>query len=338
MDRKLATIERIREIGPILGADAIEVASVKGWKSVVKKNSFVPNSLCVFAEVDSLLPVAPWSDFLKDKNNPTKPIRLRTVRLKGQISQGVCFPLSILPIEKQINPTEGEDVSECLGITKYEAPVPAEIAGEVKGNFPSFIPKTDTQRIQSYPLVLGELQGQYVYVGVKVDGTSFTAYSRDGEFGVCGRNWELKHNDSNTLWRVANRHGLAEKLTRMGNFAVQAECYGEGIQKNRLGIKGQDIAVFDVFDIGEARYLNFDELNNFAKTLGLPLVKYVHVGMMKWENVDALLDYANSLDYDNGSPAEGIVIRPTVEQVSQVLGERLAIKAISNRFLGKGGE
>ena len=339
MDRKLATIERITDVSPIPGADAIEVASVKGWKSVVRKGEFFPNSLCVFAEVDSLLPSADWSAFLRDKKNPAKPIRLRTMTLKGQISQGVCFPLSILPPEKQINPIEGENVAECLGITKYEAPIPAELAGEAKGSFPAFIPKTDTQRVQSYPSVLDELQGKYVYVGQKVDGTSSTFYMRNGEFGVCGRNWELKPSETNTLWRVANRYAIADALKRSGaNLAIQAECYGEGIQKNPLQIKGQDIAVFDIYDIDNGCYLDYDSLVAVANNLKLPTVKYLYVGPMKWTSVAELLEYADGLDYDSGKPAEGVVIRPTTEQISQVMNERLAIKAISNRFLKRGGE
>lgn len=94
--RKLVSIQSIKSISPIPDADAIEVAEVLGYKVVVKKGEFKVGDKCVFFEVDSILPVQPWSEFLKDKNDPSKPIRLKTIKLRKQISQGLALPLSIL--------------------------------------------------------------------------------------------------------------------------------------------------------------------------------------------------------------------------------------------------
>ena len=163
MERKLAHVEKIIDIQLIPNADAIEVASILGWKVVIRKNEFKIGDLCVFCEVDSILPSAPWSEFLRDKKNPDKQIRLKTVRLRKQLSQGICFPLSILN-NWNINDTdlqEGTDVTESLGVVKYEPYIPAQLAGKVKGNFPTHLcHKTDQIRIQSEPKLIDEIKGK----------------------------------------------------------------------------------------------------------------------------------------------------------------------------------
>jgi len=138
--RKLASIQRIKNLEPIAGADAIEKATVLGWQLVVKKGEFAIGDLCVYCEIDSRLPDRPEFEFLKARG-----MRIRTVRLRGQISQGICFPLSILPVYTDVQ--EDTDVTELLDITKYEPPIPAQLAGVAKGLFPSFIPKTDETRV-----------------------------------------------------------------------------------------------------------------------------------------------------------------------------------------------
>src|SRR5205807_2092720 len=123
----------------IARADAIEKATVLGWELVVKKGEFQSGAPCVYCEIDSLMPDRPEFAFLKPRG-----MRIRTVRLRGQFSQGICFPLSILPEGTEAQ--EGMDVTELLGITKYEPPLPANLAGKVKGGFPGFLPKTDETR------------------------------------------------------------------------------------------------------------------------------------------------------------------------------------------------
>jgi len=115
--RKLASIQKIRALTPIEGADAIEMATVLGWQLVVKKGEFQAGGLCVYCEIDSILPARPEFEFLKPRG-----MRIKTIRLRGQISQGICFPLSILPEGSPIE--EGADVTEILGIAKWEMPIP----------------------------------------------------------------------------------------------------------------------------------------------------------------------------------------------------------------------
>lgn len=152
MNRKLASVRRVLDVQPIENADAIEVCVVDGWKVVTKKNEFSVGDLCVYCEIDSFLPMTSEFEFLrkssyKKLSDGTEGFRLKTIKLRGQVSQGLILPVTILPGGREIQ--EGMDVTEVLDIIKYEPPVPAELAGKIKGYFPSFIPKTDEERCLS---------------------------------------------------------------------------------------------------------------------------------------------------------------------------------------------
>ncbi len=140
-DRKLASVVKIVDIQPIPGADAIVVVTVKGWKVVVKVNEYKVGDLAVYYEIDSFLPIRPQFEFLRKSSykrmGSSEGFRLKTIRLRGQISQGLLTPIP----EGISNPKEGDDLTEALDIVKYEPPIPAQLAGKIKGTFPSFIPK-----------------------------------------------------------------------------------------------------------------------------------------------------------------------------------------------------
>jgi len=145
--RKLATIRKIDDLQPIEGADRIELAIVDGWKVVVTKGLNIGDKIA-YCEIDSFLPIKPEFEFLRKSSykkliDGTEGFRLRTVKLKGQISQGLCIPLNELP--QLANNQIGDDVSEILGITKYDPPIPASLSGLAKGNFPTFLKKTDEE-------------------------------------------------------------------------------------------------------------------------------------------------------------------------------------------------
>ena len=224
--RTLATLQRIKALAPIEGADAILKATVLGWQLVVKKNEFQIGDLVIYCEIDSLMPDRPEFEFLKPR-----AMRIRTVRLRGQVSQGICFPLTLLPAGAPR--TEGSDVTDILGITKYEPPMPASLSGLAKGLFPSFIPKTDETRVQVLQELLEKYAGTTCYVSEKLDGSSVTYFLRHGEFGVCSRNLELLETSENSLWNVARVLAIEEKLRALNrNLALQGEIIGEGIQGN----------------------------------------------------------------------------------------------------------
>lgn len=337
MDRKLASIQLIKELNPINGADAILCAKVLGWECVVKKNEFQPNDKCVYFEIDSVLPIASWNDHLRKEVD--KKLRVKTIRLRGQLSQGLALPLSILP---QGEYEVGQDVTSLVGVEKYEPVVPAHLSGMVKGNFPSFLHKTDEVRLQSEPNVLVEASNKgLVLIGtLKMDGTSFTAYRRDDEFGVCSRNLNLKETEDNAHWKMARKLKLEEILrSEDRNLCIQGEMVGPGIQANRLGLKEIDLYLFNLYDIDSGKYLSYNELTNFAAKHNLKVVPTVannyDFGTGGTTTVARMLEVANELNYNNGTPAEGIVWRPLVETYSDVLKGRLSFKTISNRFLEK---
>jgi len=340
MDRKLASIQVIKELSPINGADAILCAKVLGWECVVKKSEFQVGDRCVYFEIDSVLPIAQWNDHLRKEEG--KKLRVRTIRLRGQLSQGLAMPLSIIPSgEYEV----GQDVTQLVGVEKYEAVVPAHLSGMAKGNFPAFLHKTDETRLQSEPRVLDEaISKGLVLIGtLKMDGTSFTAYRRDDEFGVCSRNLDLKETEGNAHWRMARKLKLEEILrSEPRNLSIQGEMVGPGIQGNRMGFKEVDLYLFNLYDIDTGKYLSHNELSVFAKKNGLNVVPTVYRldfgGVAGPRDANHLLDIANNLNYDNGTPAEGIVWRSACETYSEVLRGRMSFKTISSRFLLKYNE
>ena len=336
-ERKLASIQTILSLSPIAGADAILLAKVLGWELVVKKTEFQVGDRCVYFEIDSVLPIAQWNDHLRKE--PNKPLRIKTIRLRGQLSQGLAMPLSIIPTgEYEV----GQDVTTLVGVTKYEPVVPAHLSGMAKGNFPAFLHKTDETRLQSEPRVLDEaISKGLVLVGtLKMDGTSFTAYRRDDEFGVCSRNLDLKETEGNAHWRMARKLKLEEILrSEPRNLSIQGEICGPSIQANRLGLSESKLYLFNLFDIDAGKYLSHTELSAFAEKHMLNMVPTVYRldfgGVVGPRDVNHLLDIANNLNYDNGTPAEGIVWRSMCETYSDVLKGRMSFKTISNRFLEK---
>ncbi len=325
----MVTVETIKEIKPIEGADAIEAVRIRDWWVVAKKGEFRLYDPCLYFEIDSFLPVKPEYEFLLRGSKPKKMlvdgkevegIRLKTIKLRGQISQGLVLPLPLNMLDVEI----GTDVSEELDVIKYEMPIPANLAGKVKGSFPPFIPKTDEERIQNMAEVLASF-----YVTEKLDGTSTTYYKNAGVFGVCSRNLELAESDV-TQWRIAVELGLHSKIP--DGIAIQGELVGEGIQKNPLKIKGQKFYCFSVFSISSNQYLNFENFKMFCDMNGIETVPILNDNFSLPDTVEELLEGAEGKSKLNpDAEREGIVIRPKVEM--QYKGQRLSFKAISNKYL-----
>lgn len=326
--RKLATIQRIKALDPIQNADAIEKATVLGWQLVTKKGEFRVGDWCVYCEIDSLLPDKPEFAFLKPRG-----MRIRTVRLRGQISQGICFPPDILPAGVPLE--EGRDVTDDLGIQKYEPPMPASLSGVVKGPFPGFIPKTDETRVQVLQELLDKYAGEMCYVTEKLDGSSVTYYLRDGDFGACSRNLDLLETPGNSLWQVARTLGVEAKLRSLGrNFALQGEIIGEGIQGNKYNLRGQTVHFFNAFDVDAYRYLDYAEFTACLENLGLPVVPVLDAAFPLDNDINALVELSKRKSTLHPAVwAEGVVIRPLRER-QDALG-RVSFKAINPEFLLK---
>jgi RNA ligase (TIGR02306 family) len=341
----MATIRKIDALRPIEGADAIECAIVGGWTVVVKKGEYSAGDLAVYCEIDSFIPTA-IAPFLTKPGHYAKTFegvegeRLRTAKLRGQLSQGLLLDLNVV-LNFNHFLDEGDDVSELLGIVKYEAPIPAALAGEVKGMFPSVIPKTDQERVQNLSVELEQwvAEGLHWEVTEKLDGSSMTVYVMDGEVGVCSRNLDLKRNPDNSLWRAAIKYGLEDKLKIAGgNLAIQGELVGNGIQGNIYNMRDQDFYVYDIYDIDAGRYYTPAERKAFVAVFGLnhcPVLAYSpelydSLGITTVEQV---------LKFAEGHSVMGDIVGPTREGLVFKCHEKaVSFKAISNKFLLKGGE
>lgn len=252
--RALATVRTIAEIRPIEGADHIVAYRVDGWWLVDKKDQYKIGDLVVYCEVDSWIPTE-LAPFLSKGKEPkvfegVSGERLHTIRLKGQLSQGLLMPLSVLKAHPNPN-FDGEDVTDALGILKWEAPIPLQLAGQVKGNFPSEIPKTNQERVQN--VRLSEYQGESYEVTEKLHGSSCTFYlDNEDEFHVCSRNLDLKPDEKNAYWKAAYKYNVEAEMRRLGlkGYAIQGELCGEGTNGNNYKL-GLEFFAFDVYIVGE---------------------------------------------------------------------------------------
>jgi RNA ligase (TIGR02306 family) len=334
--RKLASIQRIADLQPIPDADAIEVASVQGWKVVVKKGEFQVGDLCCYLEIDSWVPHA-IAPFLSKGKEPREyegvpGERLRTVKLRGQISQGLVLPIGPGGIDYYGPTDEGTDLTLLLDIKKWERPIPAQLHGQVRGNFPAFIPKTDQERCQNLVRQVAQAHaaGDLFEVSVKLDGTSFTAYHNDGATGFCSRNLELKPEDSFSVYaHIYHKHNLGEVLKKHGrNLAIQGEIMGPGIQGNRENLSTHLLFLFDIYDIDAGAYLTPDERVYFWRhhllQHGIEHVPILNPEARMPATVDELLAKAEGPSLFN-PVREGLVWKRHDGQFS--------LKAISNRFL-----
>lgn len=219
--RQLATIQKIKEITPIEGKDLIVLLSFykTGWRVIAQKTmeGVEKDGLVVYIEYDSILPEKEEFEFLRKRcfKKNVNGYRISVMKMGGVFSEGICFPLSILP---EGDYKEGDDVTKKLGIEDYETILLKKaiktkdlktkgpwykkllwkylpfIAIKIWGNnsglqFPSqYAHKTDETRIQVFPDVINTHRGMDIYITEKMDGSSGT-YVFDGKtFYICSRN------------------------------------------------------------------------------------------------------------------------------------------------------
>lgn len=339
--RKLVTIRQVKDIKPIEGADLIELCIVDGWQVVSKKGDFKSGNKCVYYEIDSYLPIEDRYEFLrkssykKYSDGSKEGFRLKTIRLRGQISQGLIIPLDKFP---ELTSDEiGTDLTDLLNVLVYDPPLPASLSGMAKGLFPSFIKKTDQERIQNLPdyLEKSDFKDMKFEVTIKLDGSSVTIYQKDGEAGVCSRNLEFKDDDTSTYSEVARVLKIKEKLINHGkNIALQGELIGTGIQKNNEKITGQDIYIFDIFDIDNQRYLLPSERQKLVAELGLKHVPVLYSNyevFKEHDSIESILKMAEGTSMNPNSIREGLVFKSE----SLYRGNTVSFKAINNEYLLK---
>ena len=331
--RKLSSIKKITGIAPILNADRIVTYSVGGWRVVDQKDKYSVGDNIIYFEVDSLLPEIEQFEFLRKnsyvKNSLLGPgFRLRTIKLRGQISQGLIMPIESFP--EVANCGLGDCLDEILGVKKWEPVIPASLSGKIKGNYPTnIIPKTDQERVQN---IFEDIDRTTDYeTTIKLDGASCTMMFLDGELRVCSRNLELKTDDLDNSF-VQKAKELEPILRKAENFVFQGELYGPGIQGNKEKVNKLSFAVFDVFRVenGYGEQLLPKERRELCLSIGIEHVPVLEENYLVPETLEEILLYAEgpSLNYDN---REGVVFKPNQKGVE-------SFKAISNRFLLKFGE
>ena len=352
MERALASIQYIRSIEPIPGADFIVKVGIKGWHTVARLDEFKVGDPCVYFEVDSILPELPEFEFMRERK-----FRVKTMKFKKQIAQGLAMPLKevsalwgkdspLIAGEDIIEIEEGADVTDIIGVKKYEPPTPICLEGKIVGRRPHFVPKTDEYRLQSYPEILNEFEGKTAYITEKLDGSSLSIFYSPlvKEFGVCSRNLQIAEDENNAFWKAVNRYDLKETFPasvensdrNTSTFVIQAELCGPGIQKNKLGLDSHDMFVFGIYDATNDRYLTYEELEMFCGDLLLKTVPYIDSISLEGHTVDTLLVMAEGKYQGTKNEREGIVIRDLESSRSKTLdGALLSFKVINNKYLLK---
>jgi len=338
--RKLASIKTVGQIIPIEGRDKIELAIIDGWSVIVKKDEFSVGSQCVYIEIDSILPEKEEFEFLRSKS-----FRIKTMKMAGVVSQGICFPMSILP---KGNYKIEQDVTDVIGIHQYEKTMDSDAAQkdkkatsakypkwlmrikpfrdwlykrdhrEAKG-FPTFISKTDETRIQNAPFML---QNKNPFVATeKIDGQSGTFalvkkrkwFKEVFEYIVCSRNLRLWQKGSQSYWSVSDRYGVESVLRNIIEqknvdwAAIQGECVAPNVQGNKYKVNKPDLYVFNV--ILPSGRLGSVEAKELVERFGLKFVPIVDSAFILPDTVQETLDYAHGQSAIGDTLREGIVFR-----------------------------
>jgi RNA ligase (TIGR02306 family) len=334
----------MREIQEILvheNADSLEIAVVDGWNCVVGKGQYQAGEKVLYCEIDTVLPVHEDFEFLRKTSYVEKEwvtgFRLKTIRLRGEYSQGLLLPLSCLASRGVSEPEFDTDYSEVLGAVKWDPPLNACIAGEAKGLFPSRIPKTEEERIQNCKRQFHrwskfeEEREREWEVTEKLDGSSMTVYIKVEEgvqiFGVASRNLDLRETESNSLWGVAREYDLETKMRNLGReLAIQGEICGPGIQKNPYKLLKADFFVYKIYDIKECRYLDSKERVDLVRHLGLKHVPILAKELLHGkEMTEIILGADGNSVLCSSAKREGLVYKSGQE----------SFKAISNKWLLK---
>lgn len=366
-ERKLASVQKIVSVEDIqfqndkgeteIAANIIRVG-VLGWSCVTQRsNGFKVGDLVCYFEVDSLLPAKPEFEFLRKKPEETQ-FRLKTIKLKGQISQGLVLPLAVVcgPLSSTFieypGPVEGTDLTELLGVEKYEAPVPAHLSGLVKGHFPWFLTKTDETRIQTCPGILIKHKGKRFVVTEKIDGSSITVFgypnssalpiddpSKSYQFGVCSRNLNLSFSEDNAFWKAAVMLDLEAKLAKLNiPIAIQGELFGLGVQRNSLKRKTTEVAWFHAYDPILKKYYDHEPMMELFGNMDLTTVPILDDNFILDHTVDQLVTYSTGfsvLNKDEKILREGVVLKTFTEDYEKALGGRLSFKVINPNWLLK---
>jgi RNA ligase (TIGR02306 family) len=332
---KLATVERIDNITNIASADKIVLATILGWQVIVKKDEYKIGDLCVYIPIDTQ--VDPSHDafkFLAKPDKPTEFIRIRTMKIRGEYSQGLIIPISTLPPSD--NYTENQDISTLLPVYKYEKENIILADGTTTHNekFPTdIISKTDEDNLKTAKKALKEFIDIKSYITLKMDGSSMTIIKQNGKCTVCSRNLIL--DEGAVMYQYINREKILERIP--DNVAIQGEFCGPKINKNQMGLKDYKFYVFNVKDLDTNKYYGYEDIKQFCTDYKLDMVPLVQFITINDETtIQDLQDIANKVVYtfpnNKTVPAEGIVIRPMECIYSKYLNKNLSVKIINQLY------
>lgn len=352
----LAVVYTVESLEPIPNKDRIELVHLKdcGYTTICEKGHAVGDKV-VFIKYDTVLPKVDIFDFMASFKYRVKQ-KSFTERdendeiVKKMYSQGIVLPVKLVfEYLNSLNATqysqyddievEGYDLTEDLGVKKYIPPTQGgggSTFGQMrsKGDFPTHVVgKTDEINLASKVRALDELRGKPFYITLKIEGSSLTTFwdKEETDLNVCSRNNQIGEHETNKFWIAAEKYNLRTKLVD-SDFAIQAELYGEKIQKNKLGIEGVDMAVFNVSVQGTRERMGYSGMIHFLADLGLPMVPLVMTGESFDMTFDELQELADKQVYANGEVAEGIVIRPMEPFYSKVLKELWSVKVINRDY------
>jgi RNA ligase (TIGR02306 family) len=336
----------IDEVLPHPNADRLDLIRVRGWKAVAQKGLHQPGNLVVYIPEAAILPPAVLQELnLEGKLSGKDKNRVKAIRLRGELSQGVIMPAQVA--ERLIRSGtgmfdfclhEGSDVTELLGITKYEEPIPVHMAGQAVPR-PSWMPKyTDIENWKNFPGVLQA--GETVAFTEKLHGANMAVgVNRAGDVFVSSRNLCLAESETNSYWRAARENRIAELLLAQVELlgADHAVVYGEllGVQDLKYGCLNGRVG-FRWFDLlVDGQYVDYNIAE--AALEGLQQVPGLYYGPFSEQ---VMLEHTDGPTVVNGAShiREGIVMRPIRERhdVEANLG-RVILKSISADYLLRSG-
>ena len=301
--------------------------------------------LAVYFEVDSFLPVAPEFEFLRASSYRKTDImgegfRLRTMKFRGQISQGLLLPVAAfqaIPADAEL----GTDVTGLLGVKKWEIEERITTGGTMIGTLPYDIPHTDETRVQAEPELIQAFAGLEYYISTKMDGSSHSVGIDENGFHVTGHNYEYKDDGNSPFYELIKSMDLQAKMesfvagNNLSTFTIQGELCAPGIQKNRLKLTKPAWYVFTIRENGKR--VGLTRMLEICEKLQLESVPIEETGRdlpAKYPTVEALLERADG-NYPRGGKKEGIVIRPTEPVYCDLISAALSMKVVSNKYLLK---
>lgn len=347
--RKLASIRVIRELRPINWATQIELAIIDGWQTVVKKGEFCPGDLCVYCEIDTVLPNISAFNFLEKFQ-----FTVKTLKMRDTLSQGIIFPLSIITealqeldqpkrdtydkfmLDNNFKFIPGMDVSDFIGATLL--PEQEFSDASIRGAFPHNVPKTEEDRVQNVVDYINGWKNLVFTATEKIDGTSASFMILEDGLHICSHTVDLKIDTDSIYTKIARELEIEKKLYKINNgrpIAIQGEIAGPGIHKNSLSLNTLKFFIFNIYDINNQQYLDQDHLKMVADSVELQTVPVVYDNVKLQDlTFDELLASADGESKISPNKfREGLVFSHIEPVPKKSQFGRISFKIVSNKYL-----